>query len=97
MATEKDHPSIFGRTSSIIPFGMFATLLYLLPQVQAGEVFHIRLEWIPSLYIGLSFVVDGLSLLFALIICGVGFFVTLYAADYLPAKAETGKFSIIRF
>jgi multicomponent Na+:H+ antiporter subunit A len=94
MATEKDHPSIFGRTSSIIPLGMFATLLYLLPQVQGGEVFRIRLDWIPSLGVGLSFVVDGLSLLFALIICGVGFFVTLYAADYLPAKAEKGKFFV---
>ena len=66
--------------------------IYLLPQIAAGDVFRIQLDWIPSLGITLSLAIDGLSLLFALIICGAGFFVSLYAADYLPAKAETGKF-----
>ena len=92
MTAGKGKRSIIGRASSIIPFGLFGTLLYLLPQVAAGDVFRIQLDWIPSLGITLSLAIDGLSLLFALIICGVGFFVSLYAADYLPAKAETGKF-----
>ena len=92
MAADKGKSSKIGRASSIIPFGLFGTLIYLLPQVAAGEVFRIQLDWIPSLGITLSLAIDGLSLLFALIICGVGFFVSLYAADYLPAKAETGKF-----
>ncbi|MEX1325441.1 MAG: hydrogen gas-evolving membrane-bound hydrogenase subunit E [Desulfobacterales bacterium] len=94
MAADKAKSSKIGRASSIIPFGLFATLIYLLPQVAAGTVYRIQLDWIPSLGITLSVAIDGLSLLFALIICGVGFFVSLYAADYLPAKAETGKFYI---
>ncbi len=94
MAADKGKRSIIGRGSSIIPFGLFGTLLYLLPRVAAGDVFRIQLDWIPSLGITLSLAIDGLSLLFALIICGIGFFVSLYAADYLPEKAETGKFYV---
>jgi len=94
MAADKGKKSKIGRASSIIPFGLFGMLLYLLPQVAAGDVFRIQLDWIPSLGITLSLAIDGLSLLFALIICGAGFFVSLYAADYLPAKAETGKFYV---
>ncbi len=94
MAADKGKPSIIGRASSIIPLGLFGTLLYLLPQVAAGNTFRIQLDWIPSLGISLSLLIDGLGLLFALIICGAGFFVSLYAADYLPAKAEKGKFYV---
>jgi multicomponent Na+:H+ antiporter subunit A len=94
MAADKGNSSKIGRVSSIIPFGLFGTLIYLLPQVADGKVYRIQLDWIPSLGITLSVAIDGLSLLFALIICGVGFFVSLYAADYLPPKAETGKFYI---
>jgi multicomponent Na+:H+ antiporter subunit A len=86
--------SIIGWTSSIIPFGLFVALLYLLPQVAAGHVFRLQLNWIPSMGIALSIAIDGLSLLFALIICFVGFFVAIYAAAYLPEKAATGKFYI---
>ena len=94
MAADKGKSSKIGRASSIVPFGLFGMLIYLLPQVAAGGVFRIQLDWIPSLGITLSLAIDGLSLLFGLIICGVGFFVSLYAADYLPAKAETGKFYV---
>ena len=84
--------SIIGRISSIIPLGLFVTLFYFLPQVTAGAVLRIRLNWIPSVGVSLSLVIDGLSLLFGLIICCVGFFVSVYAADYLPAAADRNKF-----
>ncbi|MBT8364626.1 MAG: hypothetical protein KJP23_07955, partial [Deltaproteobacteria bacterium] len=92
MVADKGKSSKIGLIFGIIPFGLFVTLLYLVPQVAAGDVFRIRLNWIPSLGISLSIVIDGLNLLFALIICCVGFFVTVYAADYLPSKAGKRKF-----
>jgi multicomponent Na+:H+ antiporter subunit A len=85
-------PSKIAWISGLIPLLLFGTLLYFLPQVTAGHVFRIQLSWIPSLGIALSFAIDGLSLLFGLIICCVGFFVTLYAAGYLPEKAARGRF-----
>ena len=94
MLAHNPKASIIGWTSSIIPLGLFVVLLYLLPQVTAGHVFRLQLNWIPSMGIALSIAIDGLSLLFALIICCVGFFVVIYAAAYLPEKAATGKFYI---
>jgi len=94
MVADNAKPSIIGWVSSIIPLGLFGALLYLVPQVTVGHVFRIQLDWIPSLGVALSMAIDGLSLLFALIICCVGFFVTLYAADYLPKKAAAGKFFV---
>lgn len=94
MVAENGNPSMFGRISSVIPLGLFLTLVYLLPLVTAGTVFRVQLDWIPSLGITLSWVIDGLSLLFGLIICCVGFFVTVYAADYLPGSADRKKFFI---
>ena len=57
-------------------------------------MFRLRLEWIPSLNVSLALAFDGLTLLFGLVICCVGFFVTLYAADYLPGQAALGKFFV---
>jgi multicomponent Na+:H+ antiporter subunit A len=94
MVAENGNPSIIGRASSVIPLGLFLTLIYCLPQVTAGSVFRIQLDWIPSLGITLSLLIDGLSLLFALIICCVGFFVSVYAADYLPDSADRRRFFI---
>ena len=92
MVAANGKPSITGRISSVIPLGLFITLVYFLPQVAAGAVLRIQLDWIPSLGITLSLVIDGLSLLFGLIICGVGFFVSVYAADYLSESADRGRF-----
>ncbi|MEE4263186.1 MAG: hydrogen gas-evolving membrane-bound hydrogenase subunit E [Desulfobacteraceae bacterium] len=92
MVAQKDRTSIAGRISSVIPLGLFVTLIYFLPRVAAGAVFRIQLNWIPSLGINLSIVIDGLSLLFGLIICCVGFFVSVYAADYLPGSSDRGRF-----
>jgi multicomponent Na+:H+ antiporter subunit A len=94
MAADNGKPSIIGRASGIFPLALFIALLFCLPQIAAGKILRVQLDWIPSLGISLSLVIDGLSLLFALIICFVGFFVTVYSASYLPQKAETGRFYI---
>jgi multicomponent Na+:H+ antiporter subunit A len=95
MAAEKTKPSIAGRISSVIPLGLLAALIYFLPRVAAaGAAFRIQLNWVPSLGINLSLVIDGLSLLFGLMICCVGFFVSVYAADYLPGSADRGRFFV---
>jgi NADH:ubiquinone oxidoreductase subunit 5 (subunit L)/multisubunit Na+/H+ antiporter MnhA subunit/multisubunit Na+/H+ antiporter MnhB subunit len=51
-------------------------------------------EWIPSLGVNLSFTPDGLALLYALIVSGVGILVVFYAACYLDDHhyRDHGKF-----
>lgn len=49
-------------------------------------------QWVPSLGVSLSFYVDGLSLLFALLISGIGALVVIYAGGYLAGKPQLGRF-----
>jgi len=58
-------------------------LLSLVGAVQEQAPLVLGVGWVPSLGVDLVFLIDGLSLLFALLVSGVGFFVSLYAAFYL--------------
>ena len=93
IAADRDAPkSRIGLATSLIPLSFFCIFIYLLPRVNAGEVIYFHINWIPSLGVQLSVLIDGLSLLFALVICCVGFFVGLYAADYLGHHSRLGRF-----
>lgn len=61
---------------------------------QLGEtgVVTIYHDWVPSLAVGLSFYVDGLSLLFAVLISGIGALVIVYAGGYLAGHPQLGRF-----
>ena len=66
-----------------------ATLLQLLPLMAAsfGGVTTVeRLPWISSAGLDLVFRMDGLGLLFVLLILGIGLLVILYAHYYLSAR-----------
>ncbi|BDZ55259.1 Na+/H+ antiporter subunit A [Agromyces marinus] len=67
---------------AIVPTAVFAWLLTLVPAVSGGEIITERVEWIPTLGIALSFRLDALSLLLALIVTGVGALVLLYCTWY---------------
>ena len=77
-----------------LPLILFTGLCLLWPRVIQGEVFLISRPWLSNLDLAWRFRLDGLSLLFALIITGAGFFVTLYAAAYMPGSARTGRFFV---
>ncbi|GEL77515.1 Na+/H+ antiporter subunit A [Tenuibacillus multivorans] len=49
-------------------------------------------DWIPSLNISIDFYLDGLSLLFALLISGIGALVVLYSIYYLDKEEQIGHF-----
>jgi multicomponent Na+:H+ antiporter subunit A len=52
----------------------------------------IEMSWAPSLGLALSFNLDGLGLLFALLITAVGSLVVLYASAYLDGHQEESRF-----
>ena len=64
------------------------------PQVAQDGPIRVVYEWIPSLKVQLSFMIDGLGLLFALIICGAGTFVALYSGAYLAGHEQLGRFRL---
>ena len=53
---------------------------------------HVEIEWAPSLGLSLSFHLDGLGLLFALLITGIGTLVVLYASAYLANHPQADRF-----
>ncbi|MGM0553817.1 MAG: putative monovalent cation/H+ antiporter subunit A [Pseudomonadota bacterium] len=88
-----------GRTSGwvlgLLPASLFVYFLGFLPAVSGGESIVLAWPWLPGLDIQLSFLVDGLSLLFALLISGIGFFIVTYAGRYLEGDSDLGRFYVI--
>ena len=52
----------------------------------------VEVTWAPSLDLALSFNLDGLGLLFALLITGIGALITLYSSAYLDGHPHAGRF-----
>ncbi len=58
-------------------------LLSHAPAVISGQVITARFEWLPALGLNANFMLDGLGLLFAGLILGIGLLIILYARFYL--------------
>ncbi|HQC80789.1 MAG TPA: monovalent cation/H+ antiporter subunit A [Accumulibacter sp.] len=67
-------------------------LLTLAPAVLAGGVEVHGWRWLPAYGLDPRLRLDGLGLLFALLICGIGLLIVLYAAYYLPRHDRLGRF-----
>ncbi|HNG15893.1 proton-conducting transporter membrane subunit, partial [Accumulibacter sp.] len=84
------------RAAALAAAGVMAAclgcVLGLAPAVLAGQSAFFRLRWLPAYGLDFSLRVDGLGLLFALLICAIGLLVVLYAAWYLPTSDRLGRF-----
>lgn len=86
---------IKGRGSILMPFLpliLFAYFLGHLPQVSSGEGVSLVYEWVPSIGINLAFNLDGLALLFVLMITGIGSLVFFYTFSYLKGHIYLDRF-----
>jgi multicomponent K+:H+ antiporter subunit A len=54
-------------------------LLYQAPSVLAGEAYQTFTPWVPEIGLNLGFKLDALSLMFGLLITGMGLLVVVYA------------------
>ena len=71
-----------------VPVIIFVYLLRYIPTVANGDVILKTVPWIPSAGINYTTYIDGLSLIFGLLIAGVGALVILYSIYYLSAERE---------
>lgn len=79
-----------GSIATLLPAGLFLGFLMHWSEVTAGVVVVETASWVPSLRVALDLKLDGFSMLFALLITGVGTLVTVYAASYFAtAPART--------
>lgn len=80
--------------SSLVMAGLFVWFLSFAPRLQSEPAIIQTLQWIPSMGVSLSFYLDGLSLIFSLIITGVGALIFLYAGSYFEDAAEHNRFMV---
>lgn len=78
--------------TAALPATALLLVLLLMPQVLEGNAIRGAIEWVPALGLELAFRLDGLSLLFSLLILGIGLLVILYARYYLSNQDPIGKF-----
>ncbi len=62
------------------------------PAVFGGEVLRWSAHWVVQLGLGFGFRMDGLAWVFALLICGIGALIVLYAAYYLDRDDPVPRF-----
>lgn len=74
-----------------ISLSVFGSLLFLAPQVFQGQPLLQQWAWLPEIGLNLSFRLDGLALLFSLLISGIGTLIIIYAYYYLSDKNSLGK------
>lgn len=72
-----------GWVLAIVPLTVAGVLVSYVPRVMSGEVIRESLAWAPELGLTISIALDGLGLLFALLISGVGALILVYAQGYL--------------
>ena len=77
---------------AIFPSILFIHFLRYVAVVIDGNAVRVSYPWVASLGINLSFYLDGLSLLFALLITGIGALVLIYAGGYLKNHSQLGRF-----
>jgi multicomponent Na+:H+ antiporter subunit A len=87
---------LLGRFAIVVfvatPASVALVLLGLSPGVLEGEPVRWSTAWVPQLELAFSFSLDGLSLLFGLLISGIGVVVILYAEHYLHGHPEIDRF-----
>ncbi|MCP5272887.1 MAG: monovalent cation/H+ antiporter subunit A [Burkholderiaceae bacterium] len=75
-----------------VALGALGLLLSQAPAVFAGEVIRTQAEWVPAIGLDADFRLDGLGLMFAMLISGIGVLIVTYAAFYLHKDDPAGKF-----
>lgn len=81
-----------GWALAAIPAALFLGLVTQVGSFDLLGAQSLSYSWIPDLNIGLDFRLDGLGLLFALMITGVGAFILVYAGGYLEKHPMRGRF-----
>lgn len=76
----------------VVPAVIFLYYLGYVPSVATGTTYSQFISWVPSMGIDFQFRLDGLSLLFALLISGIGTAIFFYARGYLKGHIYYDRF-----
>lgn len=77
---------------ALVPLGAFLWLISCIPLVAAGGVIEESYRWMDDPAINLTLRLDGLSLLFALLVTGIGSLILIYGGYYMRSHERTNRF-----
>ncbi|TBR31296.1 Na+/H+ antiporter subunit A [Staphylococcus pseudintermedius] len=75
-----------------IPVVLFAYFLSYIKPTMSGQFTEQSAAWMPQIGMNFDVYVDGLGLLFSLLITGIGSLVVLYSISYLSQSEQLGHF-----
>jgi multicomponent Na+:H+ antiporter subunit A len=81
-----------GVVLAVVPALIFAHLTRFFVETGSGQAQAWAGDWVPGLGIRLAFRLDGLSLLFALLVTGIGALVLVYGGGYLKGDPRLPRF-----
>lgn len=88
------------RVAGLLALWPAALTLYfglMLRSVAVSGPIEASLSWAASIGIDLSFYADGLSLLFAVVVAGIGALIVLYGSRYFGSQPGAGRFQATLF
>ncbi|MFQ3661056.1 MAG: hydrogen gas-evolving membrane-bound hydrogenase subunit E [Chloroflexaceae bacterium] len=88
---------VVGWILALVPLALFVAISVLGSTVLAGGRVEQAIPWVPRMGLELRFALDGLSLLFALLVSGIGTLIVLYTAYYLAGDPGMGRFYLTLF
>ncbi len=83
---------IYGWLLTVLVSVLFFGLLTLIPTVHDVGHVTVSIPWVPQLGLTLSIYLDGLSLLFSLMILGIGAMIVLYSLYYFDDAESLDRF-----
>ncbi|MEM6385586.1 MAG: monovalent cation/H+ antiporter subunit A [Pseudomonadota bacterium] len=84
--------SAVGGVTFTVTLAAFIGLLTNLPAVLAGEVVTARVDWMPTLGLNFTLMLDALGFFFAFLILGIGLLIITYGRYYLSRNDNMGQF-----
>ena len=75
-----------------ITFLLFLFFCFKIPAVDAGQVIFSHITWFPDAGVNIAFRLDGLSLLFSLLITGIGAAIVFYSGFYLKGRSLLNRY-----
>jgi multicomponent Na+:H+ antiporter subunit A len=81
-----------GWVLALVPAAIFYQLATQIPLVVAEESIQGGFIWVPTYGLNFTYLIDGLSLTFGMLISGIGTLIVIYTGGYLKGHAEQGRF-----
>lgn len=77
---------------ALVPLAICIYLTTFIGTITDGETHRVSYAWVPSLHVNLSFSLDGLSLVFGLLIAGIGALILIYTGGYMAGDSRLNSF-----